>query len=32
MEVLLSVGVQCDKVANMKVYVRKCEFSLSLPQ
>ena len=28
-EVLLSVGAQCDQVANLKVYVRKCKFSLS---
>ena len=28
-EVLLSVGALCDKVVNLKVYVRKYEFSLS---
>ena len=25
-EVLLSVGAQCDLVSNLKVYVRKCKF------
>ena len=28
-EVLLSVDTQCDYVANLKVYVRKCEYALS---
>ena len=27
-EVLLSMGAQCDQVSNLKVFVRKCEFSL----
>ena len=28
-EVLFSVGAQCDEVANLKVNVRECESSLS---
>ena len=28
-EMLISVGAQCDQLANLKLFVRQCEFSLS---